>query len=90
MVMPSSDTPLYNHALPDIEQWLRSQGCRQDLNELHEWHIEKADWRANITLDVDSLVVRYLRVHPSGEDIQRVFKYSLSRQDLEAAIFSGP
>ncbi|NES03479.1 MAG: DUF3143 domain-containing protein, partial [Okeania sp. SIO2F4] len=25
-----------------------------------------------------------------GTDIQRSFKYSLTRQDLEAVIFSGP
>jgi predicted alpha-1,6-mannanase (GH76 family) len=90
MVMPSADTPLYNHPLPDIEQWLREQGCHQDPQSLNEWHLEKADWQADVMLDVDSLVVRYLKVAPKGEDIQRIFKYSLSRQDLEEAIFSGP
>jgi hypothetical protein len=90
MVMPSADTPLYNHPLPDIEQWLREQGCRQDPEELNAWHIEKTSWQADITLEVDAIVVRYLNIPPSGEDIQRVFKYSLSRQDLEEPIFSGP
>ncbi|MDB9529018.1 DUF3143 domain-containing protein [Oscillatoria sp. CS-180] len=90
MVMPSADTPLYNHPLPDIEQWLREQGCHQNAEELHEWHIEKMNWQADISLEVDSIVVSYLKTQSSGEDIQRVFKYSLSRQDLEEAIFSGP
>ena len=90
MVMPTADTPLYNHPLPDIEQWLSGQGCHQNPEALHEWHVEKTTWKADITLEVDSIVVRYLDTPPSGEDIQRIFKYSLSRQDLEEAIFSGP
>lgn len=90
MVMPSAETPLYNHPLPEIEQWLREQGCRQNPEELHEWHVEKTDWTADISLEVDSILVRYLNAPVSSEDVQRVFKYSLSRQDLEEAIFSGP
>lgn len=90
MVMPSADTPLYNHPLPDIEQWLRDQGCRQDADCLHEWHVDKTAWQADIVLDVDSIVVRYLEAPPAGDEVQRIFKYSLSRQDLEEAIFSGP
>ncbi|MGF1458333.1 MAG: DUF3143 domain-containing protein [Leptolyngbyaceae cyanobacterium] len=90
MVMPTADTPLYNHPLPDIERWLKEQGCRQNSEALHKWHIEKTDWTADIALDVDSIVVRYLKTPPSNEDVQRIFKYSLSRQDLQEAIFSGP
>nr|MDJ0796018.1 DUF3143 domain-containing protein [Calothrix sp. MO_167.B12] len=30
MTLPSPDTPLYSHPLPEIEQWLREQGCQQD------------------------------------------------------------
>ena len=90
MVMPSADTPLYSHPLPDIEQWLRERGCHQNSEALHEWHVEKTDWQANIALDVDSIVVRYLNTPLAGDDVQRIFKYSLSRQDLEEAIFSGP
>lgn len=90
MAIPSADTPLYNHPLPDIERWLREQGCRQDPEELHQWQVEKADWQASITLEVDSIIVRYLNSTASDEDTQRIFKYSLSRQDLEEAIFSGP
>ncbi|MGD1859815.1 MAG: DUF3143 domain-containing protein [Leptolyngbyaceae cyanobacterium] len=90
MVMPSADTPLYNHPLPDIEQWLREQGCHQNPDALNEWHVEKVSWQADISLDIDAIVVQYLKAPPSGEDVQRVFKYSLSRQDLQEAIFSGP
>ncbi len=88
MTFPTADTPLYNHPLPDIEQWLRNHGCHQDSEQLHCWHLDTPDWQADIALDIDSLVVRYRQA--SGQEVQRVFKYSLSRQDLDAAVFSGP
>lgn len=90
MVMPSFDTPLYNHPLADIEQWLREQGCEQEPTAPHCWHIERPAWQAELTLDIDSIVVRYLNASSDGQDVQRIFKYSLSRQDLTEAIFSGP
>ncbi|MBD1871095.1 DUF3143 domain-containing protein [Oculatella sp. FACHB-28] len=90
MTLPSADTPLYNHPLPDIEQWLISQGCHQDSLDIHCWHIEQLNWKAELWLDVDSLNVRYIRAGEDGQDIQRSFKYSLSRRDLDEAIFTGP
>jgi hypothetical protein len=90
MTFPSADTPLYNHPLPDIEQWLISQGCLQDSKNLHCWVIQRPDWEAEIVMEIDSLLVRYLNAGEDGRDIQRSFKYSLSRQDLEDAIFAGP
>lgn len=90
MALPSANTPLYNHPLTDIEQWLRDHSCRQDPEALHQWHVEKTTWKADITLEVDSIIVRYLQATPEKEDVERIFKYSLSRQDLEEAIFSGP
>ena len=90
MPLPSADTPLYNHTLPDIELWLTQQGCSQDRSELNRWAVAKADWSADLILETDSLVVRYINADDGGDDIQRGFKYSLSRQDLEDAIFAGP
>lgn len=89
MVLPSN-TPLYNHPLPEIERWLYSKGCRQDSDNLHCWHTEHAGWKADIWLEVDSILVRYIEAGESGQDVQRSFKYSLSRQDLDEAIFAGP
>ena len=88
MILPPSDTPLYNHPLPAIETWLTDQGCEQDAEEPHCWTIERSRWQAELTLDIDQLSVRYLNV--DGRDIQRSFKYSLSRQDIEDAVFAGP
>lgn len=90
MSLPSADTPLYNHPLPQIEQWLRSHGCQQDREQLHCWRLQQPSWEAELWLDVDQLTVRYLQVGEAGQDIQRSFKYSLSRQDVEQAVFSGP
>lgn len=90
MALPAADTPLYNHTLPDIELWLTQQGCQQNVSDLNHWEIIKTGWRADLILEIDSLIVRYLNASDMGEDIQRGFKYSLSRQDLEDAIFAGP
>jgi hypothetical protein len=90
MALPSADTPLYNHPLPEIEQWLRAQGCEQDRDDLHCWHVERAAWKAELCLEVEELTVRYLSAGEGGRDILRSFKYSLSRNDVEAAVFSGP
>ena len=48
------------------------------------------DWKAEICLEVEELTVRYLNAKDTGEDLNRSFKYSLSRQDVEAAVLSGP
>jgi hypothetical protein len=90
MSLPPADTPLYNHPLPDIERWLTLKGCQQDQSNLHHWHVQEPTWKADLWLEVDSLTVRYLGAGDDGRDIQRSFKYSLSRQDLEDVIFSGP
>ena len=98
MMLPSADTPLYNHPLPDIEQWPKDQGCEQDSQELHCWHINRPAWKAELWLDVEELTVRYFKIaegDPQWErfanrDIVRSFKYSLSRQDIEEAVFGGP
>jgi hypothetical protein len=90
MTLPSADTPLYNHPLPDIEQWLIMQGCQQDNHDLHRWHVQREDWSAELTLEKDALQVRYINAGADGRDIQRVFKYSLSRRDLDEVIFTGP
>jgi len=84
------DTPLYNHPLPEIETWLQEMGCTQDREELNHWQIQRPEWQADLWMDVDCFVVSYHGAGKDGEDLTRSFKYSLCRQDVEAAIFSGP
>ncbi|MGL5805458.1 MAG: DUF3143 domain-containing protein [Xenococcaceae cyanobacterium] len=90
MVLPSADTPLYNHPLPEIEQWLQELGCQQDRQNLHCWTLDRSNWQAEICLDIEEITVSYLNAGDSGTDIKRSFKYSLSREDIESAVFSGP
>ncbi|MGB3507986.1 MAG: DUF3143 domain-containing protein [Microcoleaceae cyanobacterium] len=90
MNIPNPDTPLYNHTLPTIEQWLKEMGCQQNSEQLHCWLVKRPNWKAELLLDIDQLTVRYVEAGIDRTDIQRSFKYSLSRRDLEEAIFSGP
>jgi len=90
MVLPSATTPLYNHPLPDIEQWLISQGCERDNTEINCWHVQRPDWHAEICLDIDHLTVYYSKFGDGNRSAQSSFKYSLSREDIENAIFAGP
>ncbi|NJL02896.1 MAG: DUF3143 domain-containing protein [Spirulinaceae cyanobacterium RM2_2_10] len=90
MSLPAIDTPLYNHPLPQIEQWLRDHGCQQDEQELNTWYLERPNWQAEIVLEIEELAVRYHQAGADGRDIVRSFKYSLSRGDVEAAVFDGP
>ena len=88
--LPSPDTPLYNHPLPGIEAWLSQNGCSQDSNSPHVWYLERAEWSAELRLDIEELAVIYKPVQSPSSPIKRSFKYSLSRKDLENAIFIGP
>ncbi len=86
--MLPANTPLYNHPLPEIEAWLSEQGCDRDPNNLSRWTTTRDRWSAEIFLDSDSIVASYTRA--DGSKVQRIFKYSLSRSDLEDVIFAGP
>jgi hypothetical protein len=90
MTLLPADTPLYNHPLPEIEQWLLSIGGQQDDTELHCWHLTKDTWQAELCLEVEELTIRYHFPVTKERDIYRSFKYSLSREDVENAILGGP
>jgi hypothetical protein len=90
MVNLRPDIPLYNYPLPEIEKWLSSLGCQQDPQNLNCWYVKKPTWEANISLEIEELTVCYFHAGADGSDIKRSFRYSLSRQDIEEAVFSGP
>ena len=90
MILPTADTPLYNHPLPAIETWLSDLGCQQDRENLNCWQVKREAWQASLCLEIEELVIRYIDAATGGGDIVRSFKYSLSRQDVENAIISGP
>jgi hypothetical protein len=89
MSLPAADTALYNHPLPEIEDWLISIGCEQDEVEPHCWFVNKSSWKAHVCLEVEELTVKYIKTDGDA-DIFRTFKYSLSRQDIENAVLAGP
>ena len=84
------NSPLYSFPLPEIENWLKQMGCQQNAQELNFWYIKKDEWEAEIVLEIEDLCVNYLNAGQDSSDIKRAFPYSLSRQDIEDAVFSGP
>jgi hypothetical protein len=90
MTLPPAETPLYNHSLNTVEAWLKSKNCKQDRQKLNSWLVQYRDWQAEISMDVDEIRVRYINALAGNKDISRAFPYSLSRQDIEDAIFTGP
>jgi hypothetical protein len=90
MILPPPETPLYNHTLPVLESWLQTQGCRQDRSNLSLWRVQRPSWEAEISMEVEEIRVRYIKAIAGNRDLQRAFPYSLSRKDIEDAIFIGP
>ncbi len=64
-------------------------GACQDEQELHRWRLERGGWRAELSLEIEELQVRYVGA-AAGRDVVRDFKYSLSRQDVERELLRGP
>lgn len=90
MILPAPETPLYNHPLPKIENWLQLQGCKQDQDKPHFWYVRRPSWEAEISMEAEEIRVRYINAIAGNKDVYRAFPYSLSRKDIEDAIFTGP
>jgi hypothetical protein len=90
MAKLTPNSPLYNFPLPEIENWLKQMGCEQNPQALNCWYVKKRGWEAEITLEIEDLNVNYVNAGADGSDIKRSFRYSLSRRDIEDAVFSGP
>ncbi len=90
MTKLNPDSPLYNFPLPEIENWLKKMGCQQNLQKLNYWYIHQNEWEAEVVLETEDIRVNYLKAGADGSDIKRAFPYSLSLQDVEDAVFSGP
>ena len=85
--LPAATTPLYHHPLPALELWLRELGARQQGAHGVIWDLHRAEWSAQIELEIEELAVRW---HHDGQRSERHFPYGLSRADVEAAILAGP
>ncbi|WP_218082778.1 DUF3143 domain-containing protein [Anthocerotibacter panamensis] len=84
MSLPPAQTPLYNHPLHALEVWLRDQGCHQDDEVAHCWYLKHPDWEAIIYLEETALRAEY---HFDEQTRTLTFPYSLSRWDVEQAVF---
>ncbi|MFN9548295.1 MAG: DUF3143 domain-containing protein [Cyanobacteriota bacterium] len=87
MSLPPKETPLYNHPLPALEDWLRHLGAQQEEPYSPRWDLRRDAWSAQIELNVEEMKVSWREA--SGETV-RIFPYGLSRADAEAAILAGP
>lgn len=85
--LPSSNTPLYHHPLPQLEAWLKGLGAHQRSSHSCQWDLHQPQWSALVELDVEELKVSWLE---DGQQTVRHFSYGLSRADVEAAILAGP
>ena len=85
--MISSDTPINQHSLKELESWLIDLGAKQDFTNLSKWYLELADWHATIILEKEDLSVAW----KSGDVLtKRLFSYCINREDIENAILQGP
>jgi len=85
--LPSLQTPLYNHPLPALKQWLSELGASRDKADPCRWDLHHTAWSALIELEIEELKVSW---HQEGRSTVRLFSYGLSRADVEAAILAGP
>lgn len=85
--LPAAETPLYNHPLPALEEWLRQLGASQERPNASAWDLHRPDWSARVLLDGEELRVTW---EQEGRETSRTFPYGLSRSDVEAAILAGP
>jgi len=84
MTLPAAQTPLYNHPLHALEAWLVACGCHQDPDCAHCWSIKHPDYEATIYLEETALRAEY---HRKDQTRTLTFPYSLSRWDVEQAVF---
>ncbi len=87
ITLPPPQTPLYNHPLPALEQWLQGLGGTRHRTDPTFWDLHRPHWSALIELEIEELKVSWLQ---EGRSTVRLFPYGLSRADVESAILAGP
>ena len=87
--LPAESSPLNQHSLRALEQWLLQLGAIRIDNDPCRWQLERPDWSAVLLLDREDLKVIWQGSDTSAER-QCSLPYGLSRADVEAAIQAGP
>ena len=86
--LPPPTTPLNQHSLRALEEWLLNLGAEPIDGDRCRWSLAKEAWTAELRLEREDLVVVW---DNSGADVPPCsLPYGLSRQDVTAAIQAGP
>lgn len=86
--LPSQSTPLNQHSLRALEQWLTSLGASRVDGDPCLWALVTPEWTAELQLEREDLRVAWQR--PDQSDRVCSLPYGLPRADVEAAILAGP
>ena len=87
--LPPESSPLNQHSLRALEQWLLQLGAIRIDNDPCRWQLERPNWSAVLLLAREDLKVIWQASRNTGET-QCSLPYGLSRADVEAAIQAGP
>ena len=85
--IPPATTPLNQHSLGALEQWLSELGAQKSDEDPCLWNWELTNWSAKIEVGQDELRVTWIE---GTQKSQFGFPYGLPRQDVEAALNQGP
>ena len=86
--LPTDRTPLNQHSLMALEQWLRNLGAEPAPDAPSRWLLNTPTWSAELVLEQEDLRVTWFQT--DDETRQCCLPYGLSRADVEAAIQAGP
>ena len=86
--LPPQTTPLNQHSIRALEQWLDSLGASRVDGDPCLWLLVTTEWTAELQLEREDLRVAWQR--PDQADRVCSLPYGLSRADVEAAIQAGP
>ena len=86
--LPTAETPLNQHSIRALEQWLSQLGATVVEGNPCQWTLVRSDWSADLLLAREDLVVVWSANAPGEQRCS--LPYGLSRKDVEAAINAGP
>lgn len=86
--LPPPSTPLNQHSLRALEEWLESLGATPTDGDRSRWNLINPSWSAELRLEREDLVVVWQTGEPGSTPCS--LPYGLSRLDVTAAIQAGP
>ena len=86
--LPPPTTPLNQHSLRALEEWLHGLGAEPIDGDRCRWSLVNASWTAELRLEREDLVVVWQGTDDATAPCS--LPYGLSRLDVNAAIEAGP